>query len=61
MRDEANGGREVVLIAPGVWTALAPGTTVLESATYGTRFGYCSSIKAYEAKYTVEEVGNSCW
>ena len=61
MRDEANGGALAIAIAPGVWTALAPGASVLESATYGTRFGYCASIKAYESKFTVERVGNSCW
>jgi hypothetical protein len=61
MRDGAGGAKEAVAIAPGVWTVLAPGTSELESATQGTRFGYCSSIKAYESKFSVEEVGNSCW
>ncbi|GAB2773374.1 hypothetical protein GCM10027039_38350 [Terrabacter koreensis] len=61
MRGEANGAAQAIAIAPGVWTALAPGASVLESATYGTRFGYCASIRAYESKFTVEEVGNSCW
>lgn len=55
------GLSEAVAIAPGVWTALSPGTTILEAATYGSRFGFCASIAAYEAKYTVESVGNSCW
>lgn len=61
MRDSAEGSQSVVAIAPGVWTPLAPGTSVLEAGRYGSRFGYCSSIKAYESKYTAEEIGNTCW
>lgn len=55
------GKSHAVAIAPGVWTELAPGTTVAESAEYGTLLGWCASIKKYERKFDVEPRSNSCW
>lgn len=55
------GQQFAVAIAPGVWTEHAPGTTVREAADFGTFTGYCSSIKAFEKRYTPEPRGNSCW
>lgn len=61
INSEFEGQTFAVAVAPGVWTRLAPGTTVQEAADYGTFTGYCSSISAFEKKYKPEPRGNSCW
>lgn len=53
---------KAVALAPGVWTPLAPGATVMDAATSGVADGFCGSIKTYERKYRHgEEFGGSCW
>ncbi|KAA1417075.1 hypothetical protein F0U44_18050 [Nocardioides humilatus] len=61
INSEFEGQTFAVAVAPGVWTRLAPGTTVQEAADFGTFTGYCSSISAFEKKYKPEPRGNSCW
>ena len=38
---------KVVAIAPGVWTDLPPGASVMDAATAGVANGFCASIDAY--------------
>jgi hypothetical protein len=56
-------GAKVVEVAPGVWTAYAPGTS-LQDYTHvgiiGDVEGYCSSIKKFEAKYSIT-LGYGCF
>ena len=61
INSEYEGQTFAVAVAPGVWAALAPGTTVQDAADFGSFAGYCSSIKAFENKFKPEPRGSSCW
>jgi hypothetical protein len=51
-----------VAVAPGVWSELPPGASVMDAATAGVLDGFCASIDAYERQHTPgEEHGGTCW
>lgn len=42
--------------------AIAPGATVMDTATSGVADGFCGSIKSYERRYLRgRALGGSCW
>lgn len=51
-----------VQLAPGVYTALPPGATLVDAAFSDIADGYCASIDAFVRKFRDgEEMGGSCW
>ncbi|MEO6470389.1 MAG: hypothetical protein ABIR57_01070 [Aeromicrobium sp.] len=47
-----DGMKQVVAVAPGVWTALPDGSDIADAVASGSLDGFCASIKAYERMYT---------
>lgn len=53
---------KAVAIAPGVWTPLTPGASVMDAATTDMADGFCSSIKAYGREYlNGKDITSTCW
>jgi hypothetical protein len=62
INSEYEGDRFAVQLAPGVYTALPPGSTVQDAALSDVMDGFCASITAYSRKFRGgEEFGGSCW
>ena len=58
--NEEDGAKTAIAVAPGVWVARSPGTTVRENADDGSPVGYCPSVKKF-VRETGRDSGYTCW
>jgi hypothetical protein len=59
---QIGGYTSAVQVAPGVWTPLPPGASVMDAATTGPLDGFCASITAYVNQYRGGlKPGGACW
>jgi hypothetical protein len=56
----AEGAKTAIAVAPGVWVRDSPGASVRENADSGSLFGWCASVKTFEA-HAHEDRGSTCW
>jgi hypothetical protein len=57
---KVRGATEALILAPGVYTALPPGTTVADAALGGSLNGTCGPVKAFVAAHPDQTHSYGC-